>query len=1209
MKYFFIISLFIFSLSLTAQKSLWTSVDDTQIILPRNSEKKDLPSQYITLELEFEQFQRLLYRANKEFTNQRGIIIDLPLPDGSLAEFEIWESSIMEKGLAERYPTIKTYKGRATNNPSMISRFGYSELGFHAMIQSPEGVILIDPIASHQRQFYTVSYARFNPHNEAMEWTCGVTSNIEASSFMSIEKTQGQRRSKNEPVDLFIYKAAIASTGEYAEFHRAETKEDVLSHIVAIMNQANLVFERDLALRMELIEEIDTLIFLDKDTDPYTNGSNVLQSYQENPAVIERIIDPSTFDIGHVFVAQCGSGVVGIGGGKVCSPSKSLGISCQFSSDTRFAIDIVAHEIGHQLFANHSWNNCPGNEDNFVGGTAYEPGSGSTIMSYAGICGGGNNIQNTADNYYHVTNLQEILNDKLIGRTNSCADIIPTGNIKPEAIINYENGFYIPISTPFELIGDGFDANGDELTYCWEQYDTGPSVDLGSPIGSTPLFRSQPPTLDPKRTFPRQFDLINNRRDIREFLPDYSRNLTFRLTVRDNNLEAGGVDWEQLSFRVTNTAGPFLVEFPNTSQDILNVGEQVEIKWAVANTNQGLINAQKVNILLSLDGGNTFPHTLATNTDNDGSQLVTIPDLQTTEARIRVEAVGNIFFDISNQDFAIAAPERAGFTFIPSFQEQQVCLPATVNIDLATLSLLGYDQPITFSHAISDEGVMVDFQENGINPGANTTFSLSFPADFPSGDFDFDLIGIAEGADTISRQFNLDLVSNQFTDFQLVSPENNTSGVGLPEFDWTTAIDALQYEVEIATNPAFGESIIDLGANLEQPPYTPTNQLEESTIYYWRARPVNECGAGDNSEIFAFQTQNLSCVSQEGTEVPILISGQGLPVIESKMTVFENFLISDLNVPIVRGSHDWVSHIRTSIISPAGTEAVLFAGKCPGSVPFNLGFDDESPNALPCPPVGGGMHTPQAALSIFDGENAFGEWTLRIEVTDGFGEGGSLDEWSLEFCGNISLDPPSLVNNELLSVQTGKGRVIDEAFLLSEDVNNTPDELLYTIVTQPAQGILLMNGEPIGVGMQFTQGDLNNRLLRYRQTSELIEGQDNFSFTVSDGEGGWIGITTFDIVIDPNETITSVGEISLENQISIYPNPAQNQLFITFEEGLTATGQLELFNLNGAMIFQRILPSQRLIPISLVGIENGLYFLKIKTEKGAITKKVIIQKQ
>ncbi|HQF43020.1 MAG TPA: T9SS type A sorting domain-containing protein, partial [Ignavibacteriaceae bacterium] len=210
-------------------------------------------------------------------------------------------------------------------------------------------------------------------------------------------------------------------------------------------------------------------------------------------------------------------------------------------------------------------------------------------------------------------------------------------------------------STPFAITGSAVDPNGDALTYCWEEFDLGPAGAPGSPVGNAPIFRSWNPTNSPTRIFPRLQNLLNNTTVIGELLPTYARAMTFRLTVRDSKMGGGGVDRAQFQFSVDGNSGPFVVTVPNTNVNWSALSTQT-VTWNVANTNVAPVNCANVNILLSTDGGNTWPIVLAANTPNDGSEDVVIPDNQVTTARIKVEAAGNIFFDISNVNFTISQP-------------------------------------------------------------------------------------------------------------------------------------------------------------------------------------------------------------------------------------------------------------------------------------------------------------------------------------------------------------------------------------------------------------------------------------------------------------------------------------------------------------------------------------------------------------------------
>jgi len=397
---------------------------------------------------------------------------------------------------------------------------------------------------------------------------------------------------------------------------------------------------------------------------------------------------------------------------------------------------------------------------------------------------------------------------------------------------------------------------------------------------------------------------------------------------------------------------------------------------------------------------------------------------------------------------------------------------------------------------------------------------------------------------------------------------------------WTASEDANFYTVEVATAPNFGNSIIDKVTNLRTPDYESNITLMPNTVYYWRVIPFNECGERLPSETFAFQTESFSCTTHNSNQVPVLISSQGTPTISSTIDIIQDFAISDLNVTTLRGRHDWISHIQARVVSPQGTSVILMSGRCPGSVPFNLGLDDEAPSDIPCPPNDALTHLPQAPLSAFDGESASGVWTLEIEVLDGFGEGGSLEAWGLEFCSNISLDPPFLVANNALPVQPSKGRTIAVEFLAAQDPNNAANEIIYTLVTIPQQGGLLMNNSPLVIGSTFTQADLDNNRIVYRNESATIP-TDQFTFTVSDGEGGWVGITPFDIILDATETITDTEEV--------------------------LTDEWNIYNVGGQLMASNEVEHTSFFRISTADLPEGLYFVELKLEEGKVVKKVVLR--
>jgi hypothetical protein len=281
---------------------------------------------------------------------------------------------------------------------------------------------------------------------------------------------------------------------------------------------------------------------------------------------------------------------------------------------------IIAHEMGHQFSATHTFNSCPPAQDAQTGATAYEPGGGSTIMSYATTCAP--DIVDDRDPFYHVASIEQVTNFITVEVGSTCPHSITTDNHFPEVSIPLTDNFFIPISTPFALTGIATDQDNDNLTYSWEEYDLGPIVPLGQPVENSPIFRSFPPDVSPTRTFPRMASIVSNTSNKTEVLPTYNRNLTFKLTVRDNYAGSGGVTIEDIRFKATTAAGPFRVTYPNVANIIWNIGEFQTVTWDVANTNGAAVNCQKVNIRMSLNNGLTYPILLAENQPNIGRACV-----------------------------------------------------------------------------------------------------------------------------------------------------------------------------------------------------------------------------------------------------------------------------------------------------------------------------------------------------------------------------------------------------------------------------------------------------------------------------------------------------------------------------------------------------------------------------------------------------------
>ena len=607
--------------------------------------------------------QKVLRDAPLENAGVPGVVINVPLSNGKSVDLEIFESPIMAPELAEKFPDIKTFKGFGVGDTSVSARFDFTEKGFRAVIFSDGETYYFDPASTTDASQYQ-RYARSEYIGKSFgkDFTCTVinpsqdvvtslaTGSLENNDL--INKKSAQKISVSGSV-LHTYRLAVATTGEYTQFHGG-TVNAGMAAVVTAVNRINEVYERELSVRYTLVGNSNQLIYTNASTDPYTNndGFNMLA---ENQTTIDSVIGNGNYDIGHVF-STGGGGIAALQA--PCSSVKAEGVTGNNSPvGDAFWVDYVAHEIGHQMGANHTFN---GNVGACAGGnrsasTAYEPGSASTIMGYAGICGS-DNIANNSDDYFHAKSQQEVASFTS-GFGSNCGTHNNTGNQLPD--VNAGSNYTIPQQSAFALTGVATDADGDTLTYNWEQYNLGASSAPGIDTGSGPIFRSFPATTNSVRTFPALTTLINNTAPAKgSVLPSTNRTLTFRLTVRDGK---GGVVNDDANVIVTTNAGPFEITSPNAS---LNwTGNTVQqIQWNVANTNNSPVNCDNVDILFSDDNGFTFPAVLLSAAPNDGSASVLVPNADVSQARIKVACSDNIFFDMNDVSFSVTEGQDQAIT-------------------------------------------------------------------------------------------------------------------------------------------------------------------------------------------------------------------------------------------------------------------------------------------------------------------------------------------------------------------------------------------------------------------------------------------------------------------------------------------------------------------------------------------------------------------
>lgn len=809
----------------------------------------------------FEQLKQTLLKVQKSSNTDAALtshVFVIPMPNGQSESFKIIETPIMAPELAAKYPSIKTYTGYSIDRANSIIKIDIGEFGLHAMVINPEARYYIDPVNHLSKNEYK-SYFRKDVEKKA-DFNCFTQESEDEKSLQERLDRLNQyysNKSNSAPVTLRKYRLALACTGEYAVSSTgtsSPTKAQVFSRMVTSMNRVNGVYETEVAVTMEFIPNNDTLIFLNGSTDPYNNNDGFTMLGQNQTTVTSRIGN-ANYDIGHVF-STGGGGVASLG--SVCvSNQKARGVTGSPNPiGDPFDIDYVAHEVGHQFDATHTFNSVTGScgGGNRSDNTAYEPGSGTTIMAYAGICGA-DDIKSNSDPYFHTASLDQI-NAFISTSANACASKTPTNNNPP--VVNAGADYIIPISTPFVLNGSATDPDNDNtLTYSWEQMDLGPGGAPQSTVGNSPLFRFFPPVNNGTRTFPKLNDILTGASVKGERLPNYSRSMKFRLTVRDNIPMAGATGFDEMNITVTSAAGPFNVALFNTVDTILS-GSKETILWNVANTNLSPVNCTHVRILLSTDNGQTFPHVLADSTENDGYELVDIPNLTATSARIKVEAIGNIFFDINNATLRIVNPTGPDFSLNAIRSTvNSVCAPDSLVYSVTFNPIAGFSDSINLSVANVPAGTIASFSKQKI--GVNETSFLTFKLNGATvGAKNFILIG---NANTTYRNIPLS--------FTIAAPLSGAGSITVPNngqinvnpfitFSWPQIANANAYRLQVSIDTNFSSFFIDtVIRGISTTTFNNPGGLLQGTKLFARIAGMNDCGQGTFSNTIRFTTASL----------------------------------------------------------------------------------------------------------------------------------------------------------------------------------------------------------------------------------------------------------------------------------------------------------------------------------------------------------------
>jgi len=1004
--YFIILAL---SMSLAfGQSTNWQKITPSQ--LDRTTNLSGLnKDHYETFQLNIDAFKAQLNNAPLRGTasaNNVQTIISFPNENGKLEQFKVYEAPLLSPELALQFPNIKTYVGFSIENPGTRVRFSVTPQGVQSMVSSIDkpSTFLVPLNRTGNNQY--IAYNKQSRANSVREFECSTPNEVVKSN----SENGTTNRDANDQL-LRRFRIAISTTGEYTNFWNdgnagnGDAQADALAQVVSTLNRNNEIFEVDMAITFQLVSGIN-IIFPNAATDPYNGSPNA-----QLQTTLTSVIGEANYDIGHLFMYAGNNGNAGCIGCVCVDGSKGRGFSAHTFLDNDggpymsdfFDIDYVPHEIGHQMGANHTFAT-----NNEGAGVNAEPGSGTTIMGYAGITGG-NDVQNHSDAYWHYHSIRQILNN-LVNRT--CWTSTPITNSPPvaEAGSNYT----IPRGTAFVLRGSATDPNaGDILTYCWEQIDSGVSTNttFGPNLATGPVWRSRMPSLSPNRYMPifsrvlagqltQTNPTITANNSSWETVSNVARTLNFGLTVRDRS-EANGVgqspqtSFDTMLVTVNGTAGPFTVTSQN-SNVLWNVGTSQTVTWNVAGTDIAPVSTPTVNILLSTNGGLTFPFTLATNVPNNGSRTITVPVIggDTTQARLIVEGNNNIFYAVNTTNFSIQGSE---FVLNTPVSTATVCSGTNAVYNFTYNTFLGFTGTTTFSATGLPAGASIVFNPaTAVTDGTAVTATVSNTGSLAPGTYNFNLVGTS-GAIVKTVGVTLTIYNNTLTAAVLATPANGAIDTAANiTLTWNANVNAQNYLVEVATDNGF-TNIVSTGT-VTTNSYNAT--LNTNTTYYWRVRASNLCITAAYSSVFSFTTANISCATFTATNTPVTISPNGATgVYNSIINVPSNLTITDVNVT-VNITHTWNSDLNISLISPTGINIDLSsANGGNGDNYTNTVFDQQATTLITAgaSPFTGSF-IPEGDLSLLNGQMSGGNWTIRVADTANL-DGGTINSLSISICG------------------------------------------------------------------------------------------------------------------------------------------------------------------------------------------------------------------
>lgn len=1143
----------------------WSRYNGTVEVKDKAASRLSFPKEFALFDLDINALRQQLFTIVDGQSSQP-VRISLPNVDGKMEAFELYEASNFESELQARFPEIRAFSGRGVDDRYATLKLSISPQGIQTMIFRTDKVNeFIEPYSADHKVYAVFKSVR---QPGQLPWSCSTPDQQLATGL----NTQINLTSRSG-ADLKTMRLAQSVTAEYSNYFGATSSSQVslvLSAVNNTLTRCNGVYEKDLALHLNLISNTTSVFYYSPSTDPYSAASTGAGGAWNNElqTTLTSVIGDANYDIGHLFGQSGGGGNAGCIG-CVCGTGKGSGYTSPadgIPQGDNFDIDYVVHEVGHQLGGNHTFSNS--NEGT---GVNKEVGSGITIMGYAGITS--QDVAPHSIDIYHQATIAQI-QANLATKTCPVTTGISANNATPvvAAVANYT----IPKSTPFALTGSATDANNDPLTYCWEQNDNASSSQTGASSVASATKATGPnwitfrPTASPTRLFPQLSTILTGGTVTGpltggdaganiEALSSVARTLNFRLTVRDNcpysstaPIKVGQTQFTDMVVTVNATAGPFAVTAPNTAVSYAG-GSTQTITWSVNSTNLSPINCANVRITLSTDGGQTFPIELAASTPNDGTEALVIPVVPTTTARIKIEAIGNIFFDISNANFtitgAVACGDPTGLT--SSAIGNNTATVSWVAVANATSYTVDYKTNTattwtSFSTAQTGTSAVL----TGLTQG--TLYSWRVRATCAAGSGNF-----------VSANFTTTapFVCNAPTG--LTATAITSSGATL---NWTAVSGAVSYAVSYKRNADTTWTVANAASTTTS---VSISGLTASTLYDYRVS--TNCGTNGSSGLSLAQfttTAASTCANAfEPNETTTAAAAITSGVVNSAA------ITTSTDIDYFKITTTATSNITYSLVGPSGVDYDLTILNSAGTQ-IGSGATTSSTETVSLTSQAAGTY--YIKVFGFNGANSQTCYTITATATTVTGCQSTYDNTT----NNATSGAATIPFNTNIA-----GRI---------DVGSDVDHYKFTITT----------GGTITLSLTTLPANFNLRLVNSAGT--ILATSANTGTTSETINYTATSATTYFARVYPTNTSTfnatscytlrvalgtaTKGAESFTEQITeVFPNPAQNLIKVNIK-GLTGTTQIQVANMSGNTLLRHT-TSQSNTSLNLANLPAGVYMI------------------